>query len=275
VSRWLPEPLRISLASDQVVLEHLKYDLKPNGFVPRLLRRQVLATRSGARGAGWDGALRVLAGELDSWGDHRCGVSVILGNSLVRYVLVPGSGQLSPPEEAGVLRHYFQEIYGEVAGQWELRTCSVPGASLQPACGVDNALLDALHALFGPGRLRLQSIQPRLMAVCNEHRAGIGDGTAWLLLVEPGNLCLGLVAGGVLTHLRSLRISGNWAVELPDLLDRESCLAEPSEEPGEILLWTREYMTPADLPATSIPLRLLQDRHLAGPVASAAVLATA
>jgi hypothetical protein len=259
-----------------VVLEHRTIDLKLSGPVQRLVQRQVLATSSEPRRASWDATLHVLANALEVIREERhTAVTLILGNSLVRYALVPKSNLLSAEEESGVLRHYFQEIYGEAAEQWELRVSPVSGMTWQPASGVERALLDGLRALFPDNRLRLRSMQPRLMSVCNEHCAALGRGPAWLLLVEPGNLCLGLIAGAGLTRLRSLRIDADWAAELPGLLDREACLAELDEAPGDVLLWSREGIVPATLAEASLRVHLLQDSRPVDLSAGGAALALA
>ena len=275
MSRWFPDSLRITLATDQVVLEHRTIDLKLSGPVQRLVQRQVLATSCEPRRASWDVTLRVLAGALEAKHERHTIVTVIFGNSLVRYALVPKSNLLGAEEEAGVLRHYFQEIYGQAAEQWELRVSPVAGMPWQPASGVERALLEGLRALFPDNRLRLRSMQPRLMSVCNEHASVMGRGPAWLLLVEPGNLCIGLIAGDGLTRLRSLRIGTDWAAELPGLLDREACLAELDEAPGDVLLWSRDATIPDTLSAESMRVQLLQDSTLVEHANGGAVLAVA
>lgn len=260
MSRWFPDSLRIGFSPDRVVLEHQTVNLKLIGARSRVLQRQVLDTGSQPGRKNWDGALQVLATALEAYRHGYCAVSVILANSLVRYALVPQSHLLSAEQETAVLQHCFHEIYGSAAEQWELRLSAASGVPLQPATGVDRSLLDGLRALFSDSRLRLRSIQPRLMAVCNEHRAVMGGGPAWLLLVEPGNLCLGLIAGGGLARLRSLRSGKTWASDLPWLLEREACLAELDVAPGDVLLWHRDGAPPATLAAEPLRLHVLQDR---------------
>jgi hypothetical protein len=244
VSRWFPEQLHIELAPDQVVVERRTMALSLTGLRPRRQQRQVLATGAAAGRGAWTGALRGLATALAEQGGGRCAVTVILANSLVRYALVPRSDLLNVEQEAAVLQHCFNEIYGPASEHWALRISAAPGLPLQVASGVDRALLAELRSLFPDDRLRLRSVQPRLMAVCNAHRAALGSrlGTApaWLLLVEPGNLCLGLIAAGGLARLRGMRCGSDWATELPWVLEREACLAELEEAPGEVLLWQRD-----------------------------------
>lgn len=258
MSRWFPDRLLVTLAPDQVALEHHAVAPGLGGLRTRLRQRQVLATGSEAGRGAWQGALKVLATALAEHDSGHSTVTVILANNFVRYVLVPRSGLLNQDQAAAVLRHCFDETFGEAAGSWELRVSDAPGMPLQAACGIDRELLDSLRALFPHRQRRLQSIQPRLMAVCNQHRAALGAGPAWLLLVEPGNLCLGLIAGGGLARLRSLRSGEDWATTLPALLARETCLAELDEAPGELRLWLRDRPAPR-LPEIGVRLQLLED----------------
>ena len=261
MSRWFPDSLSIALAPDQVVVER-----RPAGLLGRarnrITRRENLAIGSNPLYKGWDKALEVLATVLDTQaGEPHADVTVILANSLVRYALVPQSNRLSAEQESAVLQHCFHELYGDVVAGWELRLSAASGMDVQPASGVDRTLLEGLRSLISSKRLRLRSIQPRLMAVCNEHRAALGGAKAWLLLVEPGNLCLGLIERGGLTRLRNLRCGENWAAELPWLLEREVCVAELDEAPGDVLLWHRDGAIPARLSAGSLRLHLLADRR--------------
>ena len=250
MSRWFPDDIQVALAPDKVVIDY-------GAGAKRV--RQVLVTGSEAGSRAWGKALHVLAGALEVLRDRHGDVSVILSNSFVRYALVPQSNRLSTEQENAVLRHCFHEIYGAAAEHWALRLSAASGMSSQPASGVDQTLIDGLRTLFPDGRLRLRSIQPRLMAVCNQHRSALGGGLFWLLLVEPGNLCLGLISGGGLIRLRSLRSGDSWATELPWLLEREACLAELDDAPGDLLLWHRDGAPPARLVAGSLRIHLLQD----------------
>jgi len=261
VSRWFPDSLSIALAPDQVVVERRSAGLLGRAG-KRVVHQETLATVSDPVYKAWDKALEALARVLDTQaGEPYADVTVILANSLVRYALVPQSNRLSAEQESAVLQHCFHELYGDVVAGWELRLSTVSGMDVQPASGVDRTLLEGLRSLISGKRLRLRSIQPRLMAVCNEHRAALGAGKAWLLLVEPGNLCLGLIERGGLTRLRNLRCGENWAAELPWLLEREVCVAELDEAPGDVLLWHRDGTIPARLSAGGPRLHLLADRQ--------------
>jgi hypothetical protein len=273
VSLWFPDKLRIEIAPDQVVLEHQVVELTLKGIRQRPMERHILTTDSEAGHFDGESALRALAPVLGTWTVRTCEVTVILASNFVRYALVPQCGMLSEEQEQSVVEHCFYEIYGVPAALWELRVSEAPGMPFQVATGIDKQLLDELRRLLSGNQLHLHSIQPRLMAVCNEHQAALSSDPAWLLLVEHGNLCLGLISGGGLTRLRSMRIGDHWPLELPFLLEREACLAELDQAPQDVLLWHRDGAAPAMPASESMRFQLLRDPLLPGPMASSRMLA--
>ncbi|MBU1395303.1 MAG: hypothetical protein KKE84_04070, partial [Gammaproteobacteria bacterium] len=133
--------------------------------------------------------------------------------------------------------HFFERVHGEAAAQWALRVS--PGRNGEPmlASAVDARLLDALRATFAAAGVRLDSIQPSLMAVCNAHRRRLQGRHAWLALLEPGSLCLALLQDGRWARIRSMRIGPGWRVELALLLAREAYLADPGAAARDVFLW--------------------------------------
>lgn len=255
MSRLFPDELRISLAPDQVIVER-----RAVGVRTRLLDRQILRAFGTAGRDRHGGALQVMASALATIDDRqRCRVRVVLANSFVRYLLVPQSDRLSAEDEAAVVRHCFQEVYGSAAEHWELRASPAPDVPVRIASGIERSLLDDLRGVVATAGVRLDSIQPRLMTVCNEHRRILDCQRAWLMLVEPGNLCLGLIDRGNLVRVRSLRVNAHWASDLPALLEREACLAELDESPGDAFLWLRIGTAPNAPLALPLRLQALQD----------------
>jgi hypothetical protein len=255
-----PDELQVSLAPDQVVVERRTFRVSLHGIGPRMLDRRILRVPGTSGRARYEGALQVMATELATIGDRRRSrVRVVLANSLVRYLLVPHSSRLGPEEEAAVVRHCFQEVYGDAAERWELRASPASGRPVRLASGVERDLIEGLRSATATLGMRLESIRPRLMAVCNEHVRVLGREPAWLILVEPGMLCLGLLDRGGIVRLRSLRIDTHWSADLPALLEREACLAELDEMPGDAFLWLRIGTVPNIPPSLPMRLHVLQD----------------
>lgn len=274
MSRLFPDELRISLAPDQVIVERRAVSVSLQGLRTRLRDRQILRASGTAGRDRYSGALQVMAGALADIDDRRrCRTRVVLANSLVRYLLVPQSNRLSPEDEAAVVRHCFQEVYGNAAEHWELRASPAPDVPVRLASGVERSLLDDLRGVATTAGIVLDSIQPRLMTVCNEHRRTLDCRKAWLILVEPGNLCLGLIDQGSLVRVRGLRIDAGWASDLPALLEREACLAELDELPADAFLWLRIGTAPNEPLALPLRLHALQDPWPVDQAAAAGHLA--
>lgn len=105
------------------------------------------------------------------------------------------------------------------------------------ASAVDAPLLVALREVFASAGVRLDSIQPNLMAVYNDYRRRLQGGHAWLALIEAGNLCLALLHRGRWTRIRSVRIGFDWREELILILEREAYLADPAAATRNVFLW--------------------------------------
>jgi hypothetical protein len=85
------------------------------------------------------------------------------------------------------------------------------------------------------------------------------------MMVEPGQLCLGLLDQGSFVRLRSLRIDAHWATDLWNILERETCLAELDEMPGDAYLWLRPGLAPSAPLSLPLRLHLLQDQCPSDP----------
>jgi hypothetical protein len=189
----------------------------------------------------WQGAVTAFKAKLP--GERRCDVTVVLGNSFVRYALVPWSDALaSAAEEQAYLRHHFGRIHGERVKGWVLRASEAPAGAPRLASAVDAGLIEALKGCFArKSKARLVSVQPALMAVFNRARAAIPKSGAWLAVAEPQRACVALHAGGRwrtvqnakgawLTLLERARLTVEGAI--PDLVLLQARDAAAGEAPG-------------------------------------------
>jgi hypothetical protein len=196
------------------------------------------AAAAGPEEAPWRGALQALAAALPAQAGGTARARVILSNRLVRYVLVPWSDALGDAEEeAAFARHCFERLYGEAAAQWELRVSDERDGLPRLASAVDAALPGALREVFAAAGVRLDSIQPGLMAVYNDYRRRLRGRHAWLALLEPGSVSLALLQQGRWVRVRSMRIGPGWRVELAQILEREAYLADPEAAARDVFLW--------------------------------------
>lgn len=239
MSPLLRDELRVLLGPDQVVLVRIRRELTSRGLRPRVLAKTVADCATVASGeAPWDAAIKTLEAELPSLADHRTFATVILSNHFVRYAMVPWSETLSDEaEEMAFARHCFRQVYGAAAESWELRLSPDQAGVRQLASAVDGRLLAVLRALFEQAGVTLKSVQPYLMAVYNNCRANLQERNAWLVLFEPGCLCIALLQQGRWASVRTMRIGSDWHETLSPILEREACLVESDTASEAIFLW--------------------------------------
>jgi hypothetical protein len=239
VSLSLRDECRIVLHPDCVVLARLRRELTRLGLKRHVLAQQVVScSPPGDENIPWGGALKALEAALPGFAGNKSYAKVILSNHFMRYTLVPWSDVLSDEtEEIAYARHSFNEMYGCDAGEWELRISSGSYGMPQLACAVDARLPESLRNLFGRVGIGLKSIQPHLMVAYNACHASLHDKSAWLALVEEGNLCLALLQKGKWAWVRSMRIGPHWHKELPFLLNREALVSDVESSTNEVFLW--------------------------------------
>jgi hypothetical protein len=243
VSVLLRKELRITLCPGHVALLASAQRLTRRGLQDELCGQQrVPVMAAGEAGQAlvrrqYDAVLQALDACLPAYSAGKFAATVILSNHFLRYVLVPWSDSLGDDaEQLAYARHRFTEVYGETARHWEIRLSPGVEGEAQLASAVDQRLLNSLRQILARHAIRLASIQPHLMAAWNGVYPMLRRRTAWLAVVEPGKLCLGLLRQGSWQHLRSLRISSTWPAEMPRILEREACLLGAAENPREVLL---------------------------------------
>lgn len=230
--------LQVELAPDQVNLAFSERRLTLRGMRTAVSREWLPAVLAGADAAPWRGTVQALEQALSTLAVRPVRARVILSNRLVRYALVPWSDALGgADEEAAFARHCFERVYGETAAEWELRVSDERDGAPRLASAVDAALPGALRDAFAAAGVCLESIQPALMAVCNDYRRRLRGRHAWLALLEPGSLCLALMHSGRWARIRNLRIGPGWRIELPLILAREAYLAEPELAAADVFVW--------------------------------------
>jgi hypothetical protein len=238
VSLLRTNTLRVGLAPDQIDLAYIKRWVTLHGVRTTVKSERLAAAPAGEEAPPWLGAVQALGTALPAYAGRPAHASVILSSRLVRYVLVPWSDALSDAEEeAAYARHCLDQTYGEAAAQWELRVSDERDGAPKLACAVDAALPAGLREAFAAAGVRLDSIQPNLMAVYNDYRRSLQGRYAWLALLEQGSLCLALLNRGRWERIRSMRIGPGWRTELSLILEREAYLSDPETAPRDVFLW--------------------------------------
>jgi hypothetical protein len=206
------------------------------GLRPRVAATQVLRCEP-AGAPEWKAAVELLAQALTNppW-NKAAALTLIVSNHFVRYLLVPWSAELTAADEerAWVSRH-FSDVYGDTGAPHEYRwSADIPDGPCL-ASAIDGGLLAAVRSAITDSPLRLRSIQPYFMSVFNSWRRSIGKTRQWLVLGEPGHVCIGALERGRWQSFRARKFEADWQDEIPTILERERLLAEPAGE-GEVLV---------------------------------------
>jgi hypothetical protein len=170
-----------------------------------------------------------LAGFAAALGEYRCqGVRVVLSHEYVQYRILPWRDDLAGDEEYRALAQVeFSAAFGALADGWSIALSDDRPGVARVAAAIPSGLLAALSSVAGEARARLLAVQPYLAVAARWWRRSTGQlGVRWLLVHEPGRLCLAVPgdAGGW-QWLRHLRVGDDWANRLPELLADEALLA--------------------------------------------------
>lgn len=251
MSLWSRDEHRIALYQEQVVLVSIRHEFTRHGMKRHMLDKRVLPCNAEAGEMPWDDALRALEAALPNGAHHKSHGTAVISNQFMRYALIPWNEALSDDKEEMIFaRHSFKEMYGSDAESWELRINQGSVGVGQMACAVDARLLTELRGLLSRLGISLRSIQPHLMAAYNSCRAILRDRSAWLVLVERGNLCFALLQGGQWSWVRTIRAGVTWREDLPLFLEREAFLANTGIATDDVFLWAPDHRDEA-LPSGS------------------------
>jgi hypothetical protein len=184
---------------------------------------KVLPCAAASVAQNWRGAIEVLREALTHPNVATGDATVVLSNHFVRYMLLPFQPNLvTQEEELAFARARFAQVFGEVSQEWSLKISrSGPGVA-GVASAVSRALLESLSTVMAGSPLRLKSVQPALMAVCNG-RSRLPRGEAWIVFAETGSLLLGAMRSGEWVSVRSRPVNGH-AVPLAKIIGQEALL---------------------------------------------------
>lgn len=216
MSQLWPELLRITLCPDQIVLERGKLIISLKGVEHRYSSPEVIPVEPRHEPTLWTPPLAVLGIALDGLPERRYDVHVVLSNHFVHYPLLKGEAVEDPVSRS-----------------------------------VEPELEAALHRLLAEHDYRLSSIQPRMVEIATNHPDELQGEPGWLVVIEEGLACLGLIEDGEFTRLRNLYMWPASSVELLHVLDREAQLAGLERLPRILLLWTRDEADEISLPINS------------------------
>jgi hypothetical protein len=171
--------------------------------------------------------------------DSPPSLHVTLSNRLVRYALVPWQAGLGGTAVQAYRRDCFVRLYGDVAQGWHIAAAPARRRAPALASAVDAALVAELQALCQRTGSRLVRLQPQLAAVVNRWRRALRAECFWLVLAEPGHVCVALAHQRAWRIVRAVRTADDPLAALPALLERETLLARTDAMPDRVYLWAR------------------------------------
>lgn len=205
MSLWSVDPLRIALAPGEAAL------LRARGTPAS----RVLTSHDHSAAS----LLPLLDEALadPAWRSRR--VEVVLSQHFVRHVLTPPPGKaLSRAEEQALVAASLREIYGDEAARWRVQVQSQPPQYGLVGAAVDASFAQQLDALLARHGFREVMIRPlaSIAARCLPNKV-----EGWWALAEPGWLSLFGVANGAWQHFAGQPVDADWAIALPELIERE------------------------------------------------------
>jgi hypothetical protein len=257
------DKLGIALFPERMVLARAS-----GGFRRRLVHKEIVAFAPPEPGRRpWQPAVDALAAKVAAGALAKADVTLVLSNRFVHYAVIPWSDSLgSKEEELAFARHCFARVHGSEADDWEIKLSSAKPGKSRLACAVEQPLIEALNACMGPLAGQYRSLQPHLMASFNGWRTRLGARPAWLVVAEPGLLCLALLQDGCWHNVRTIKVGADWISELPSVLAREECLVDSATPCDEVLLFAPDAVQPLVLDAGKWRIKTLVPTLLSGMV---------
>lgn len=211
------ERLRIALSPDGVALLHLGRGWRPRAKA----HRHETLTRDAT--CSWQPALEAMARLIAVGRPPHAALEVVLSNYWVRYAVIPWNDQVTRTDERLALaRLQFQKTFGDVALQWDIRLSAADYGAPQVAAAVDRELMNGLRLIAEQTRLRLDSVQPLLMAGYNLRAAELARAdTAWFVVAEPGRFTVAYRQQGQWSTVFARPISDSPADGLNRLVTQE------------------------------------------------------
>ena len=210
--------LQIVLTPEHVTVARISAGLKPH----MVFNKTMACAAPNQDEAPWQPAIRVMRQLLRQAGTKKAKAEIILSNHFVRYQLVKAQPDLgSLEEEQGFVKFTFTEVFGNEAAHWSMRWGSGLDLNAQVASAIDQPLLDNIANIFAEASIKLVSLQPYLMAAFNHVRKLFDAKPVWFVLVEEGRVCIALLKDGDWKTLHTSKLGQDWAVELPNVIERE------------------------------------------------------
>ena len=154
-------------------------------------------------------------------------ITILVGSDLMRFLMLPPQQmKMNSHEKTAYANAAFQEIYGTNANNWEIKQHD--NAPYQPtiAVALDKNLITTVNQIASKNHLKLNGLQPYVMAAFNQSAQYFAKANTYLAIVEINRLTLIFIKTGRYQQLRSHVISEDWPADLKKILLRESAISE-------------------------------------------------
>lgn len=206
---WL-DRLTLFVHPQQVVLERRPWRAAASR------QRVELAPATGE--ADWQPAVQAATSLLDAHAGKGAALRIVVADPFVRYAVLPWSDRLcSRSARLAVARALLRNTLGDKAAGLEISLDRPSFGCNGLAAGIDGNLLAALRAAARARRLRLSSLQPRLIAEMAARHKHLGEG--WFACLDQDWLSLVGLHDGQIASLRNHRAA---PAELAGLLAAEA-----------------------------------------------------
>jgi hypothetical protein len=158
---------------------------------------------------------------------NNASLTIILGSDLLRFLILPAQQvNMSRQEKSAYAAAAFQEIYGVNANDWQLKYHDNAPNKPSIVAAIDKNLLSTINQIAAKHQLKLNSIQPYVMAAYNTSAKKLDKANAYFAIVEANRLTLMLIESGQYQQMRTHVIGEDWQTELKKTLLRENALSE-------------------------------------------------
>lgn len=176
-------------------------------------------------------------------------LSVILGNSWVRYATLPwADGLMQRDERLAYARLALRKQFGHSADDWEVRLSESGYGDPWLAAGVERSLIGDLDALAASLSWRMVALQPALMTVANGFPNRLDKGAVRLAIVERERVVLARLDQGAWRDVRTRKpgTGGEGLAHLESLLAQEALL-DPDDLGSSSRLCIWAFDVPSEL----------------------------
>ncbi len=201
--------------------------------------------------------MAALSAALRHFGLRR--VEVQLAQQFVQLRVLPWRAELLNVGELEALaRHDFSGAFGNIADDWRIALSDDPPGVARLAAAIAHPLLHDMQTQTAQAGARLVGVTPSLVAASRKWPArGAKEGCHWLVLHEPGRLCVLVRAQGQWFWVRHVRMEGVWWTQLTQWLQAESLMSGLALEHRNVTVVAAGLDLPAQKSLQAADLRYL------------------